>query len=65
LGQHGRFEAQRAFEMMGVRGLYQDGWMLSTVPVRPPWEVLGKTILNPADAYKWEAEPKGSRGSSV
>jgi hypothetical protein len=42
------------FEMMGVRGLYQDGWMLSTVPVRPPWELLGKAILDPADAYKWE-----------
>jgi arylsulfatase A-like enzyme len=42
------------FEMMGVRGLYQDGWMLSTVPVRPPWELLGKTLLDPADAYKWE-----------
>jgi arylsulfatase A-like enzyme len=42
------------FEMMGVRGLYQDGWMLSTVPVRPPWALLGKAILDPADAYKWE-----------
>jgi arylsulfatase len=42
------------FEMMGVRGLYQDGWMLSTVPVRPPWELLGKTTLDPANAYKWE-----------
>src|SRR5262249_5081821 len=42
------------FEMMGVRGLYHDGWMLSSVPVRPPWELLGKAILDPADAYKWE-----------
>src|SRR5262245_30672337 len=42
------------FEMMGVRGLYRDGWMLSTIPVRPPWELLGKAILDPADAYKWE-----------
>ena len=30
------------FEMLGVQGLYNDGWMLSAVPVRPPWELLGK-----------------------
>jgi arylsulfatase A-like enzyme len=42
------------FEMMGVRGLYNDGWMLSTVPIRPPWELLGKAITDPANAYKWE-----------
>jgi arylsulfatase len=42
------------FEMMGVRGLYNDGWMLSTVPVRPPWELLGKAITDPANAYQWE-----------
>ena len=42
------------FEMMGVRGLYHDGWMLSTVPIRPPWQLLGTTILDPANAYEWE-----------
>jgi arylsulfatase len=42
------------FEMMGVQGLYSDGWMLSGVPVRPPWELLGKAILDPASAYKFE-----------
>jgi arylsulfatase len=42
------------FEMMGVQGLYNDGWMLSAVPVRPPWELLGKSIANPASAYKFE-----------
>ncbi|HUY19450.1 MAG TPA: sulfatase-like hydrolase/transferase [Candidatus Binataceae bacterium] len=42
------------FEMMGLRGLYHDGWMLSTVPIRPPWQLLGKAILDPANAYKWE-----------
>ena len=42
------------FEMMGVQGLYDDGWMLSAVPVRPPWELLGKAILDPASAYKFE-----------
>jgi arylsulfatase A-like enzyme len=42
------------FEMMGVRGLYHDGWMLSTVPKRPPWEIVGAAILDPANAYEWE-----------
>jgi arylsulfatase len=42
------------FEMMGVRGLYHDGWMLSAVPIRPPWQLLGKAIEDPANAYKWE-----------
>jgi arylsulfatase A-like enzyme len=42
------------FEMMGVRGLYNNGWMLSAVPTRAPWELLGKTITDPANAYQWE-----------
>ncbi len=42
------------FEMMGVQGLYNDGWMLSSVPVRPPWQLLGKVIQDPASAYKFE-----------
>jgi arylsulfatase len=42
------------FEMMGVRGLYHDGWMLSTVPKRPPWQIVGAAILDPATAFEWE-----------
>ncbi len=42
------------FEMFGVQGLYRDGWMLSAVPKRAPWDVLGKTILDPATAFKFE-----------
>jgi arylsulfatase A-like enzyme len=42
------------FEMMGVQGLYNDGWMLSAVPTRPPWDLLGKVIQDPATAYKFE-----------
>jgi arylsulfatase len=42
------------FEMMGVRGLYHDGWMLSTVPQRAPWVLVGKALLDPANAYEWE-----------
>jgi arylsulfatase len=42
------------FEMMGVQGLYNDGWMLSAVPIRPPWQLLGDAILDPASAFKFE-----------
>jgi arylsulfatase A-like enzyme len=42
------------FEMMGVQGLYHDGWMLSAVPIRPPWKLLGAAIETPASAYKFE-----------
>ncbi len=42
------------FEMMGVQGLYNDGWMLSGVPIRPPWDLLGKAIQDPASAFKFE-----------
>ena len=28
--------------------------MLSAVPVRPAWELLGAAIEDPANAYKWE-----------
>jgi arylsulfatase len=42
------------FEMLGVQGLYHDGWMLSAVPVRPPWQLLGTAIEDPATAYKFE-----------
>ena len=40
--------------MMGVQGLYDNGWMLSAVPIRPPWDLLGTAILDPASAYKFE-----------
>jgi arylsulfatase len=42
------------FEMMGVQGLYNDGWMLSAVPVRAPWALLGAAIQDPASAFKFE-----------
>jgi hypothetical protein len=42
------------FEMLGVQGFYDDGWMLSAVPTRPPWEIVGPAILDPASAYKFE-----------
>jgi arylsulfatase len=42
------------FEMMGVQGLYNEGWMLSAVPIRPPWDLLSATTQDPASAFKFE-----------
>ncbi len=42
------------FEMMGVQGYYKDGWMLSAIPLRPPWELVGAAVLDPASAFKFE-----------
>jgi len=42
------------FEMMGVQGLYNNGWMLSAVPVRPPWVLSGAAVADPATAFKFE-----------
>jgi arylsulfatase A-like enzyme len=42
------------FEMMGVQGLYDNGWMLSAVPVRPPWVLAGAAMPKPATGFKFE-----------
>jgi arylsulfatase len=42
------------FEMLGDRALYQDGWIASTTPLRPPWDITGATTIDPATAFKWE-----------
>jgi arylsulfatase len=42
------------FEMMGVRGIYHEGWYACTTPIRPPWEVVGPVVQDPATAFKWE-----------
>ncbi len=39
------------FEMMGNRGIYHDGWVACTTPVRPPWE----------PAYLWQFAPFNGR----
>ena len=44
----------RYFEMLGVQGLYDDGWMLSAVPIRAPWELAAAPITDPATAFKFE-----------
>jgi arylsulfatase A-like enzyme len=42
------------FEMMGVRAIYHDNWIACTTPLRPPWELTGPAVQDPANAYKWE-----------
>ena len=40
------------FELPGNRGMYHDGWIASTTPLRPPWIVTG---LEPdPDDFPWE-----------
>jgi arylsulfatase A-like enzyme len=40
------------FELVGNRGIYKDGWMASTTPLRLPWVSAGFEP-NPDD-FKWE-----------
>ncbi len=40
------------FELVGNRGIYKDGWMASTTPLRAPWVTQGAEP-NPDD-FKWE-----------
>jgi len=40
------------FEMVGNRGIYDDGWYANTTPPVPPWELKPATI--PMSQYKWE-----------
>ena len=40
------------FEMLGNRGLYHNGWMASTTPLRLPWAPPGQEP-NPDD-FRWE-----------
>jgi hypothetical protein len=42
------------FEMLGVQGLYNEGWMLSAVPIRAPWQLETKAVTDPASAFKFE-----------
>ncbi len=42
------------FEMMGNRGIYNDGWYACTTPPQPPWLMgLGK-MPDVVNGYKWE-----------
>lgn len=41
------------FELVGNRGIYNDGWMASTTPLRLPW-VTGSGIAPSPDDFPWE-----------
>jgi arylsulfatase A-like enzyme len=40
------------FEITGNRGMYRDGWIASTTPLRPPWIVTGAEP--DPDDFPWE-----------
>jgi arylsulfatase A-like enzyme len=40
------------FELVGNRGIYHDGWMACTTPLRLPWVILGPD--RSPDDFKWE-----------
>ncbi|MCF7962160.1 MAG: hypothetical protein K9M08_15595, partial [Pirellula sp.] len=40
------------FELMANRGIYENGWMANTEPLKLPWAPPG-AIFNPDD-FKWE-----------
>jgi arylsulfatase len=40
------------FELVGNRGIYKDGWIANTTPLRLPWVTIGEEP-NPDD-FKWE-----------
>jgi arylsulfatase A-like enzyme len=40
------------FELMGNRGIYHDGWMACTTPLRLPWITVGASPS--PDDFKWE-----------
>jgi len=42
------------FEMLGIYGLYSDGWILSAKPLRAPWQLTSAAVTNPATAYDLE-----------
>lgn len=42
------------FEMFGDRALYHDGWIASTTPLGPPWDLGGVKTNNPDQDFKWE-----------
>jgi len=42
------------FEMMGNRGIYNDGWYANTVPFAPPWLLGTGKLPNVDSGYVWE-----------
>ena len=42
------------FEMFGIRALYHDGWIASTVPYRAPWDGTKPTPKDIVNGVTWE-----------
>jgi arylsulfatase A-like enzyme len=42
------------FEMMGDHSIYNEGWLLSTKVIRPPWEAFGPANPDPLNNVTWE-----------
>jgi arylsulfatase A-like enzyme len=42
------------FEMVGNRAIYHDGWIASTTPPQPPWDLGFGKFPNVVNGYNWE-----------
>jgi hypothetical protein len=42
------------FEMLGNRGIYNDGWVAATTPATKPWELSTKPPPDVITGYNWE-----------
>jgi arylsulfatase len=42
------------FEMVGNRAIYHDGWIASTTPPEPPWDLGFGKFPNVVNGYTWE-----------
>jgi arylsulfatase A-like enzyme len=42
------------FEMLGMRAIYHEGWIASTTPFRPPWDITAPTPKDVVNGVKWE-----------
>ncbi len=42
------------FEMMGLRALYHDGWIASTLPYRAPWDATAPAPNDIVNGLTWE-----------
>ena len=42
------------FEMFGMRALYHDGWIASTLPYRAPWDATKPTPKDVVNGLTWE-----------
>ena len=56
--ENGKAPSQRTtqyFEMFGKRAIYQDGWIASTPPLSPPWDLsLAEPPTDVMNAFRWE-----------